>query len=275
MARDLVIAVHGGAGRLPTAERAAARQVGIDRALAAGMAVLRDGGGALDAVCAAVVVLEDDPHFNAGRGGVATSAGTYELDAAVMTGAERRAGAVAAITRAKNPVLAARAVLEDGQHVLFAGDVPFDIEEAPTGWFDVASGGDSGTPAPGGTSGTVGAVALDAGGHLAAATSTGGRAGQLPGRIGDTPLIGAGTWADDTACAVSGTGAGEIFIRAAFAHTVHVLVASGMPIERACEAVLDDVTELGGSGGCVAVDREGNVAAPFTSEAMAWGVVRS
>ncbi|MEX2255938.1 MAG: isoaspartyl peptidase/L-asparaginase [Acidimicrobiia bacterium] len=266
MRRDPVIVVHGGAGRVPEPERAARRQAGIDAALAAGMGVLRDGGSALDAVCAAVVVLEDDPSFNAGRGGVATSAGTHELDAAVMDGAERRAGAVAAITRAKNPVLAARAVLDDGRHVLFAGEVPFAVEPAPPGWFDVTS-----DP---GSSGTVGAVALDVDGHLAAATSTGGRSGQLPGRVGDTPLIGAGTWADDTACAVSGTGAGELFVRAAFAHTVHMLVASGMPIGRACEAVLDDVGVLGGRGGCIAVDRDGNVAAPFTTDAMAWGVLR-
>lgn len=266
MARDLVLVVHGGAGREPTAERAARRQVGIDAAVAAGMDVLRGGGSALDAVCAAVVVLEDDPSFNAGRGGVATAAGTHQLDAAVMTGEERRAGAVAAITGAKNPVLAARAVLEDGRHVLFAGDVPFAVEPAPAGWFDVHS-----DP---GTSGTVGAVALDGAGHLAAATSTGGRSGQLPGRVGDTPLIGAGTWADDTACAVSGTGAGEVFIRAAFAHTVHVLVASGMPLDRACQAVLDDVSVLGGSGGCIGVDRDGNVATPFTTETMAFGIGR-
>ena len=266
MPRDLVIAVHGGAGGEPAPERAARRQAGIDAALEAGLSILRAGGSALDAVCGAVVVLEDDPSFNAGRGGVATSEGTHELDAAVMSGDERRAGAVAAITRAKNPVLAARAVFDDGRHVLFAGDVPFDIEEAPPGWFDVTS-----DP---GSSGTVGAVALDADGHLAAATSTGGRSGQLPGRVGDTPLIGAGTWADDSGCAVSGTGAGEVFIRAAFAHTVHVLVASGMPLERACEAVLDDVGVLGGKGGCVAVDRDGNVAAPFTTDAMAWGVLR-
>src|SRR5688572_962624 len=122
MPREVVLVVHGGAGGVPAPERAARRQAGIDAALAAGMDVLRGGGTALDAVCAAVVVLEDDPSFNAGRGGVATSAGTHELDAAVMSGEERRAGAVAAITSAKNPVLAARAVLEDGRHVLFAGD---------------------------------------------------------------------------------------------------------------------------------------------------------
>lgn len=263
-----MIAVHGGAGNEPARERAEVRQRGIEAALDAGMAVLRDGGSALDAVCAAVVVLEDDPHYNAGRGGVATTAGTHELDAAVMVGADRAAGAVAAITSAKNPVLAARAVLEDGRHVLFAGDVPFEgVEVAPPGWFDVHESDPS-------TSGTVGAVALDADGHLAAATSTGGRRGQLPGRVGDTPLIGAGTWADDATCAVSGTGAGELFIRAAFAHTVHAHVAAGADLDDACARALADVTALGGSGGCVAVDRHGNVAAPFTTDAMAWGARR-
>jgi beta-aspartyl-peptidase (threonine type) len=263
----MIIVVHGGAGRVPTPERAATRQVGIDAALAAGLDVLREGGGALDAVCAAVVVLEDDPSFNAGRGGVATSAGTYELDAAVMDGDGRHVGAVAAITRAKNPVLAARAVLEDGRHVLFAGDVPFEIEEAPPGWFDVES-----DP---GSSGTVGAVALDAAGHLAAATSTGGRSGQLPGRVGDTPIIGAGTWADDATCAVSGTGAGEAFIRAAFAHTVHAAVASGASLDDACDAALAEVSRVGGTGGCIAVMRDGRVAAPHTTAAMAWGAARA
>ena len=263
-----MLAVHGGAGGVPAPERAAARQRGIDAALDAGMAVLHDGGSALDAVCAAVVVLEDDPHFNAGRGGVATSAGTHELDAAVMRGEDRAAGAVAAITGAKNPVLAARAVLEDGRHVLFAGEVPFDgVEPAPPGWFEVGESDPS-------TSGTVGAVALDAAGHLAAATSTGGRRGQPPGRVGDSPLVGAGTWADDATCAVSGTGAGEVFIRAAFAHTVHVHVAAGASLDDACAAALADVRGLGGSGGCVAVDRLGRVAAPHTTPAMASGVRR-
>ena len=251
---------------MPAPERAAKRQVGIDAALAAGLSVLRAGGSALDAVCAAVVVLEDDPSFNAGRGGVVTSEGTHELDAAVMDGDGRRAGAVAAITRAKNPVLAARAVLDDGRHVLLAGEVPFEIEMAPPGWFDVTS-----DP---GSSGTVGAVALDADGHLAAATSTGGRSGQLPGRVGDSPIIGAGTWADDATCAVSGTGAGEVFVRAAFAHTVHAAVEAGMSVDDACARALADVTRFGGTGGCIAVDREGNVAAPHTTAAMAWGILR-
>jgi isoaspartyl peptidase/L-asparaginase-like protein (Ntn-hydrolase superfamily) len=261
----MIIVVHGGAGSEPTPERAERRQRGIDAALAAGMAVLRDAGSALDAVCAAVVVLEDDPSFNAGRGGVATATGTHELDAAVMSG-DRRAGAVAVITRAKNPILAARAVLDDGRHVLFAGDVPFPYEPAPAGWFDVAS-----DP---GSSGTVGAVALDAHGRVAAATSTGGRGGQLPGRVGDSPLIGAGTWADDTTCAVSGTGAGELFIRAAFAHSVHAAVAAGRSIDDACAAALADVTNLGGTGGCIAVTPAGEVAAPHSTPAMAWGVLR-
>jgi isoaspartyl peptidase/L-asparaginase-like protein (Ntn-hydrolase superfamily) len=262
----MIIVVHGGAGSEPTPERAERRQRGIDAALDAGMTVLRDGGSALDAVCAAVVVLEDDPSFNAGRGGVATAAGTHELDASVMRGADRRAGAVAAITGVKNPVLAARAVLDDGRHVLFAGDVPFDLEPAPPGWFDVAS-----DP---GSSGTVGAVALDEGGHVAAATSTGGRGGQLPGRVGDSPIIGAGTWADDTTCAVSGTGAGELFIRAALAHTVHALVASGASLADACAAALADVASLGGSGGCIAITPAGDVAAPHSTPSMAWGIRR-
>lgn len=267
MPREVVIVVHGGAGDVPQPARAAKRAAGIDAALAAGMAVLEAGGSAVDAVCAAVVVLEDDPSFNAGRGGVATSTGTHELDAAVMDGRDRRAGAVAAITFAKNPVLAARAVMDDGRHVVFVGDaLPFEVEPAPPGWFDITS-----DP---GTSGTVGAVALDGDGHVAAATSTGGRSGQLPGRVGDSPLIGAGTYASDDTCAVSGTGAGELFMRAVFAHAVHAAVARGASLEEACAAALADIAALGGVGGCIAVTPTGEVATPFTTDAMAFGVQR-
>ena len=272
MPRQSVIVVHGGAGGLPAPERATQRTAGIDAAVAAGLDVLERGGSALDAVCAAVVVLEDDPSFNAGRGAVANSDGKHELDAALMDGT-RRAGSVAAITRARNPILAARAVLDGGVHVMLAGPgADRFVEEqgvalAPDGWFDVTS-----DP---GTSGTVGAVALDVDGHLAAATSTGGRSGQRPGRVGDTPIIGAGTFADDATCAVSGTGAGEAFVRAVFAHTVHAGVAAGQTLDDACAAALADVERFGGTGGCVAVSRTGEVASPFTTEAMSrgWGTV--
>jgi beta-aspartyl-peptidase (threonine type) len=260
--------VHGGCGAAPSSpERADARHRGVVAATEAGLAVLRDGGTALDAVCAAVVVLEDDPAFNAGRGAVATSAGTYELDASVMSGIDRAAGAVAAISNVKNPVLAARAVLEDGRHVLFAGSVPFDLEPAPSGWFDVASDPSS--------AGTVGAVALDADGHVAAATSTGGRRDQLPGRVGDSPIIGAGTWADDRTCAVSGTGAGELFIRTGLAHSIHAAVAAGTDVNDAAIAALQDVAALGGTGGCIAVTTDGEVVVRYTTEAMAraWATV--
>jgi beta-aspartyl-peptidase (threonine type) len=261
-----VLLVHGGAGKVPTPERAAARQRGIDAAIAAGAAVLDHGGSALDAVCAAVVVLEDDPHFNAGRGAAATTAGTHELDAAVMVGEHRATGAVAAITVAKNPVLAARLVMETTPHVLLAGAGAdaLDVEHAPPGWFSV--------DADPGSSGTVGAVALDGHGHLAAATSTGGRSGQLPGRVGDSPIVGAGTWADDETCAVSGTGAGEAFVRAVFAHSVHVQVAAGRSLAESCEQALSDVARFGGTGGCIAVSRTGEIVMPHTTAAMAVGV---
>lgn len=263
------IVVHGGAGRAPTPERVAQRQAGVAAAVGAGMAVLKRGGSSLDAVCAAVQVLEDDPVFNAGRGGVPTVDGLYELDAAVMIGRERRAGAVAAIQRVRNPIAAARAVMEHSPHVLLVGEgadlfaVEHDVPLAPQGWFDV--------PRPEPAPGTVGAVALDALGHLAAATSTGGRSGQLGGRVGDTPIIGAGTFADDGSCAVSGTGAGEVFVRAVFGHTVHTLVSAGVPLGESCEAALEDVAALGGDGGCIAVSAVGEVAMPFTTEAMAVG----
>lgn len=266
------IVVHGGAGGVPKPERAARRQEGIDAALRAGAAVLERGGSAVDAVCAAVVVLEDDPAFNAGRGGVANSGGTVELDAAVMDGADRRAGAVAAITRVKNPILAALAVMDDGRHVLLAGAGADRFAEdagvapAEPGWFDVSS-----DP---GSSGTVGAVAVDAAGHVAAATSTGGRGGQMPGRLGDSPIIGAGTYANDATCAVSGTGHGEAFMRAVFAHSVHAAMRAGASLSDACDLALADVAALGGAGGCVAITREGELATPFITDAMAFGIAR-
>ena len=272
-----VIAVHGGAGTLKprpndpaVRERAAA---GLRGALAAGEEVLSSGRSALDAVVAAVRVLEDAPEFNAGRGAALTVEGTAELDAALADGDGRRFGAVAAVRRVRNPIEAARLVL-GMPAVLIAGDAGDALAEAAG--LDLASQEYFVTEARmeglrrhlDEMTGTVGAVALDSRGHLAAATSTGGITGQAVGRVGDTPICGAGTWADDATCAVSGTGEGEAFIRAAFAHEVHVQVARGISLDEACNAALADVVALGGSGGCIAVDRHGSVALPFTTSAM-------
>src|SRR5215217_5270586 len=230
----IAIVVHGGAGgSISDPERAERMRAGAAAAVEAGHAVLASGGAALDAVEAAVVVLEDDPEFNAGRGAALTEYGRVELDASIMDGPSRAAGAVAAVRGVRNPVRAARAVLADGRHVLLVG--PPAIEFAATAglqfesevWFVTErervalarlKEGDAA-----GARGTVGAVARDAAGRLAAATSTGGVSGQRLGRVGDSPLIGAGTWADETV-AVSCTGHGESFIRTALAHEVHALL---------------------------------------------------
>ena len=277
-----VLAIHGGAGPAPPDEahggaaRWPGQAAGLGAALRAGLRVLADGGPALEAVIAAVMVLEDDEHWNAGRGSALTAAGTVEMDAAVADGRDGRIGGVACVTRIRHPVLAARAVMDDGRHVLLSGpgaeafareaglalEQPewFIIErrrQALEKWLAAAGGG------------TVGAVARDRDGHLSAATSTGGRNGQLPGRIGDTPIPGAGTWADDSGCAVSATGIGEAFLRAAFAHEVDArLRLEGVGLATACQEALAAVTEAGGNGGCIAVTADGPPVMPFTTELM-------
>jgi beta-aspartyl-peptidase (threonine type) len=245
MVTGVLIAVHGGAGQPRPADRDAARIAALARSLEAGHGLLVAGGTALDAVVAAVEVLESDGGFNAGRGSVRTAEGTVEMDAGVADGAGRRVGAVAAVRGLRHPVAAARAVLDDGRHVLLAGAGAAEFARVaglgfePDEWFvdtDVAPG-------------TVGAVALDTDGHLAAATSTGGRHGQLPGRVGDSPVPGAGLWADDAICAVSATGEGEAFLRVAFAHEVDArLRLGGQSLEEACGEALERVDAGGGTG---------------------------
>ncbi|MGH3897535.1 MAG: isoaspartyl peptidase/L-asparaginase family protein [Pseudonocardiaceae bacterium] len=286
-----VLAVHGGAGRIVAEEfstqRAAAARRGLGQSLAAGMAVLSDGGRALDAVVAAVMVLEDDEQFNAGRGAVLTSAGGVEHDAAVADGALRRAGAVTCVSGIRNPVLAARAVLKRTPHVLMSGAGAQALAHreglafVPVGWFVTARRRQqltgirlSGRTGSESTGETVGAVALDGEGHLAAATSTGGITGQLAGRVGDTPLIGAGTWADDRSCAVSATGDGEALILSVFAHEVDTLVRlAGLSLGAACQRALHELETRTGTGGCIAVGPDGTVTMPFTSAGMFRGAV--
>jgi beta-aspartyl-peptidase (threonine type) len=270
-----VIAIHGGAG-VRRADRPGARhRAALKEALEAGFEILLQGGKSLDAVAAAVVVLEDSPLFNAGRGSSFNTDGEIEMDASIMDGATLRAGAVAAVRRIRNPVLAARAVMEASRHVLLAdgGAERFarrhGLKFEPKEYFHTARRWSALKKNLRGYHGTVGAVALDAQGNLAAATSTGGYTGKLPGRVGDSPIIGAGTYADNRACAVSGTGIGEAFIRAAVGHDVCArMLYQGMALTNAAAAALASVARLGAAGGLIALDRRGNIAMPFTSEGM-------
>lgn len=290
-----VIAIHGGAGtiraREMTAEQEQAYRDGLTQALEAGRVVLERQGSAIDAVTAAVMALEDDPLFNAGRGAVYTTKRTQEMDAAVMDGRDRNAGAVAGIFGPRHPVLAARAVMEKTEHVMLAGDGANEfcreigLEMKPAEWFFTERrmkalenemerrrlGGEENDPSR--RHGTVGAVACDCFGHVAAATSTGGMTAKTPGRVGDSPVIGAGTWADDKTCAVSATGHGEFFIRYGAAHEIDARIRWGKEtLEEAANSVVKDLAQIGGEGGLIAVNAKGEVCLPFNSEGMyrAW-----
>ena len=290
-----ILAIHGGAGTMPPArmdpDAERAHRAGLHRALAAGHAVLAAGGPAVEAVTAAVAALEDDPLFNAGRGAVLTRDGRHEMDAAVMDGATGALGAVAGVCGPRNPVLAARAVMERSPHVLLAGPGALDflraqgVAFAAPEYFDTPRRRDAlramlaaeAEVSPdlddADRHGTVGAVALDRAGRLAAATSTGGMTGKLPGRVGDTPIAGAGTWAD-AVCAVSATGHGESFIRIAAGHEVSARMRlAGEDLDAATAATMAALEAVGGTGGLIAVDRAGRVALPFNTRGMYRGVV--
>jgi L-asparaginase / beta-aspartyl-peptidase len=270
-----VIAIHGGAGVLRADKPGTRHRAVLKESLEAGYELLLAGKSSLDAVAAAVVVLEDSPLFNAGRGSCFNADGEIEMDASIMDGATLRAGAVAAVRRIRNPILAARAVMDETRHVLLGGDGAerFAREhglalEDPS-YFSTPKRLAALRQKRKNHHGTVGAVALDAEGSLAAATSTGGYTGKLPGRIGDSPIIGAGTFADNRACAVSGTGLGEAFIRAAVAHDICARMRYlNVSLAVAARSALRNVASLGGDGGLVAIDRRGNVAMPFNSEGM-------
>jgi beta-aspartyl-peptidase (threonine type) len=288
--RPLAIAIHGGAGVIDpakmTPERAASYRAGLAAALDAGYAILERGGSSLDAVTAAVRTLEDDPQFNAGRGAVLNHEGDAELDAAIMDGHGPRAGAVAGVRHVRNPVELARLVMEKSPHVLLVADgaEEFALEQGmvlvPRGYFrtearvrelDEARQTEAlqlKATAPGAT-GTVGAVALDRAGHLAAATSTGGLTNKHRGRVGDSPIVGAGTYADDAWCAVSGTGQGEFFIRQVVAYDICALVQyRHLTLAQAVREVIEKLRRTGGEGGVIAVDRSGNIAMDFNSVGM-------
>ncbi len=291
------LVIHGGAGVMErsslTPEQAAGYRAGLTAALDAGAALLGRGGSAVDAIEAAVKVLEDDPHFNAGKGAVFTAEGRNELDAAIMDGATRKAGAVAGVTRTRNPVSLARAVMDHSPHVMLARDgadifsIEHGLEQVDPAWFrteerwqqlqamkEAARQGaalfDTNLKY-----GTVGAVARDQAGHVAAATSTGGLTGKRWGRVGDSPLIGAGTYADDRACAVSATGSGEYFIREGVAHEICARVRMlRETIQQAADAVIQgDLKTLGGDGGVIVVGADGTMGWSFNTPGMYRGRV--
>lgn len=292
----IAIVIHGGAGVIErsgmTPEHEASFRAGLASALDAGYAVLEHGGSSLDAVIAAVRTMEDDPQFNAGRGAVLDEDGFAELDAAIMDGNGPRAGAVAAVHHVKNPIELARLVMDRSPHVMMVGEgaEEFALEQGvvlvPRSYFIVPqrvheleeakakeAGGPKGVITPG-SKGTVGAVALDGAGNLAAATSTGGLTNKHVGRVGDSPIIGAGTYANNDSCAVSGTGDGEYYIRQVLAYDICAMVKyQHLPLAKAVhEAIHGKLQATGGQGGVIALDRQGDYAMDFNSAGMFRGV---
>ena len=285
------IAIHGGAGTIArenmTPEQDAAYRAALQAALDAGAKVLREGGSAMDAVAAAIMPMEDDPLFNAGRGAVFTWDGDIELDASIMDGSTRDAGAVAGVTGIRHPIALARKVMTDSPHVMLAGKgaEAFAAEEGlelmPPEWFETERRRESLERMKAEKLsaidvdlkfGTVGAVALDSQGNMAAGTSTGGMTGKRWGRIGDAPIIGAGTYADNRACAVSATGWGEFFIRVGVAHEICARLRGGQdgagPAQLVADEVLADVAALGGDGGVILVTPQGDALFSFNTSGM-------
>ena len=282
------LAIHGGAGTLERAdmspEKEAAYRASLQAALDAGKAVLAGGGSAEDAVVAVITRLEDDEKFNAGKGAVFTWDGGHSLDASIMTGGDRAAGAVAGVTTVRHPILLARAVKDHSPHVMLAGNGAEafartqELETVAPEWFDTRERRDALERLKAENLsaldvdikfGTVGAVALDANGHLAAGTSTGGMTGKRWDRIGDSPVIGAGTYADDRACAVSATGWGEYFIRVGVARTICArMEMKGETAQVAADAVMADVAALGGDGGVIVVAPNGDAVFSFNTSGM-------
>jgi L-asparaginase / beta-aspartyl-peptidase len=290
------LVIHGGAGTIlrksMTLEREAAYRQGLDEALTAGEAILSNGGSALDAVEAVVVLLENNPLFNAGKGAVFTAEGTNEMDASIMRGDNLQAGAVSGIRRIKNPIRAARAVMEHSPHVFLSGEGAEafaeirGLEMADAAYFyteerwkalEKARNAESqgNMPDPENKKGTVGAVALDMAGNISAATSTGGMTNKRYNRIGDTPVIGAGTYADNRTCGISSTGHGEYFIRLAVAHDIHAqMLYGGKSLSSAArQTIQNDLSRLGGEGGIIGLDKKANIVMEFNSEGMYRGYV--
>ena len=279
MASNIAIVIHGGAGwsRNQTEEKLKSIEDGLKRALDEGFAILESGGNSLDAVEAAVVILEDDVTFNAGKGSVYTAEEKQEMDASIMTGELQNAGAVASVSTIKNPIKLARYVMEKTEHVLIVGQgaekvaIKGGLEVVDPSYFyskekldrvrrqktkDELS--------------TVGAVAIDKEGNISAATSTGGRSNKLPGRVGDSPIMGAGTWAQNNLCGVSGTGHGEYFMRFNVAREICVRMDYlGLTADQASNQVIDELSGMGIEGGVIVIDKEGNASMIFNTDGMA------
>ncbi len=306
--KKYVLVIHGGAGTIlkknMTPEKEAAYTAALTDALKAGYAVIQSGGSSMDAVEAAIHVLEDCPLFNAGKGAVFTHDGRNEMDAAIMNGKTLEAGAVAGVTVIRNPISAARAVMEKSQHVMmigagaekFAREVGLTIVDTSYFWTKERWDGlqqalkedsmkavldhDGKTSFRLGAEnrdykfGTVGCVALDKAGNLAAGTSTGGMTNKKYGRVGDAPIIGAGTYCDNKTAGISGTGWGEFYIRSVAAKTISDLMEyKGLPVAKAAQTVMDKIGKMGGDGGLIALDRNGNLAMPFNTEGMYRGAI--
>jgi beta-aspartyl-peptidase (threonine type) len=300
----IAIVIHGGAGTISrkdmTPEKDAAYRAALKQALDAGYAVLKQGGKSLDAVQAAIRVMEDDPLFNAGKGAVFTHNGRNELDAAIMDGTNLKAGAVAGVEHIKNPIDLARLVMDKTPHVLLMGEGAEEFAKSqgmalvPQSYFftqfrwdelqkalkeENGKAGEAQHDYPGGGHGygTVGAVALDRDGDIAAGTSTGGLTNKYYGRVGDSPIIGAGTYANTKTCGVSGTGTGEFFIRLDLAKTISdLMLYKGLSVQQAADQlVLHDLVDLGGAdtGGAIAMDHDGNIRMPFNTEGMYRGYI--
>ncbi len=289
----IAIAIHGGAGTIaphlltPSLEKE--YLTGLENALKAGYAVLKQNDSSTDAVLAAVMALEDNPLFNAGKGAVFNHIGKHEMDAAIMDGKDLMAGAVCGVSNIKNPVLLAKAIKEQSAHVMLATQGAFEFakqegfEVMPDEYFftehryaqwqeikDTENYQLDHTEKPQNKMGTVGAVALDNLGNLAAATSTGGMTNKKFGRIGDSTVIGAGTYANNETCAISCTGHGELFLRSVVAYDISCLIAyKGLTLQQACDIVVHQkLVKIGGEGGLIAIDKNGNIEMPFNSEGM-------
>lgn len=288
------LVIHGGCGVIPRAGMSVAREAGfrasLRASLEAGWAVLARGGASMDAVVAAIAVMEDDPNFNAGHGSAFNADGGHELDASIMEGTTLHAGSVASTRHIRNPIRVVAELARRGSDpLMLAGEgadrwaerngfAMVDNAHFATEWRrealrEIKAREDAGTMAAAPESekhGTVGAVALDAAGHLAAGTSTGGYTNKLVGRVGDSPIIGAGTWADDRTCAISATGKGEFFIRKALSHEIHARMRwGGQTLEAAAGAMIHGELDGWAAGaGLVAIDREGNFTLPYNTEGM-------
>ena len=290
MSHNFSIAIHGGAGTIlhssMTPELQQQYETALSEALQAGYAILENGGSSLDAVEAAVFSMEDSPLFNAGKGSVFNNIGEHEMDAAIMYGKDRTAGAVTGVRHIKNPVQLARTIMQQSEHVILCGagaeqfaqlhNIPFEddayffTDQRYQQWQQALLEDKVQLDHSDKKFGTVGAVALDSHGNLAAATSTGGMTNKKWGRMGDSPIIGAGTYANNNTCAISCTGHGELFIRCVVAHDISCLIEyKGLSLQEACDVLVHDkLIKIGGEGGLIAIDKQGNIAMPFNSEGM-------